>query len=83
MLQCRRGVFTVVSTCRGARACSDGALIACDASISMPNDPCDVPNRSACGTDRRTLLRCTNGVFQPAETCRNACLSTADRVLCQ
>ena len=43
----------------------------------------DGPKEIACAQDAKSLLRCVNGVYQVGEPCRNACLSTSGRVLCQ
>ena len=71
------------STCRGPRGCVVGAAVACDHSLAASGDACDDPGTLGCALDRRTMLRCQNGVFAAAETCRNACLASGGRVLCQ
>jgi hypothetical protein len=83
LLICRGGITVVASTCRGVRGCVEREAVACDSSMAMAGDPCDSPGSPSCGLDRKTMLRCVSGTFQPAETCRNACLSTSGRVLCQ
>jgi hypothetical protein len=83
LLVCRGGHYVVASTCRGVRGCQEGSAVACDTSVALAGDPCDNPGSVACGTDRRTLLRCLEGRYAFGETCRNACLSTRGRVLCQ
>jgi hypothetical protein len=83
LMICKQGHWAVASTCRGPRACSVGAAVACDHSIAAPSDSCEAASEMACSTDRKTLLRCSGGTYQPAETCRNGCLSTQGRLLCQ
>jgi hypothetical protein len=73
----------IVSTCRGTRGCVVGEAVDCDTSIALVGDPCDGPKEIACSTDNRSLLRCVNGVFRVGEPCRNVCLATKGRVLCQ
>lgn len=73
----------LVSSCRGARGCVIGDAVDCDSSIAVVGDPCDGPKAIACSTDNRQLLRCAGGVYQVGESCRNACLATKGRVLCQ
>ena len=80
---CRQGRTFLASTCRGPRACSVAAAVDCDHSIAQAGDPCEASTEIACGIDRKTLLRCAGGTYQPSESCRNACLSTQGRVLCQ
>ena len=80
---CRGGRTAIASTCRGARGCNVGNAIDCDHSIAVPGDPCDGPTEIACSDDRKALLRCANGAYRFGESCRNACLSTSGRVLCQ
>ncbi len=83
MLVCRGGRNVIASTCRGARGCTSGTAVACDHSLAAIGDPCDDPGTIGCATDRKTMVRCQNGVFAFAESCRNACLATGGRVLCQ
>lgn len=73
----------LASTCRGPRGCSVAAAVDCDHSVAIAGDACDGPKEIACSQDRRSLLRCVNGTYQFGEACRNACLSTSGRVLCQ
>jgi hypothetical protein len=80
---CRGGRTAIASTCRGSRGCNVGNAVDCDHSMALVGDPCDGPKEIACSQDSRSLLRCTNGVYQVGEPCRNACLSTSGRVLCQ
>ena len=80
---CRGGRTAIASTCRGARGCSVGNAVDCDHSVALVGDPCDGPKEIACAQDAKSLLRCVNGVYQVGEPCRNACLSTSGRVLCQ
>jgi hypothetical protein len=80
---CRGGRTAIASTCRGARGCSVGNAVDCDHSIAVIGDPCDGPKEIACSQDGKAVLHCTNGVYQFGEACRNACLSTSGRVLCQ
>lgn len=80
---CRGGRTVIASTCRGQRGCSVGQAVDCDHSVAAPGDPCESSTEIACSTDRRALLRCNGSVYQMAEPCRNACLSTSGRVLCQ
>jgi hypothetical protein len=83
MLQCRAGRFVLASTCRGPKACVDAQAIACDHTLAAPGDACDDQGGIACSMDRKSVVRCQNGVYLQAEACRNACLSTGSRVLCQ
>ena len=80
---CRGGRTVIASTCRGARGCSVAHAVDCDHSVALVGDPCDGPKEIACSQDAKALLRCVNGVYQVGEPCRNACLSTSGRVLCQ
>ncbi|OJY16292.1 MAG: hypothetical protein BGO98_29835 [Myxococcales bacterium 68-20] len=80
---CRGGRTAIASTCRGVRGCSVGNAVDCDHSVALVGDPCDGPKEIACAQDGKALLRCTNGVYQFGEACRNACLATKGRVLCQ
>ncbi|MBX3262005.1 MAG: DUF1962 domain-containing protein [Labilithrix sp.] len=80
---CRGGRTAIASTCRGVRGCSVGNAVDCDHSVALVGDPCDGPKEIACSQDGKALLRCANGVYQFSEPCRNACLSTSGRVLCQ
>ncbi|HVH45265.1 MAG TPA: hypothetical protein VM925_23090 [Labilithrix sp.] len=80
---CRGGRTVLASTCRGARGCTVGNAVDCDHSVAMIGDACDGPREIACSQDSKALLRCSNGVYQFAEACRNACLATSGRVLCQ
>jgi hypothetical protein len=80
---CRGGRAVLASTCRGARGCSVGNAVDCDHSVAAVGDACDGPKEIACSQDSKQLLRCANGVYQFGEACRNACLSTSGRVLCQ
>jgi hypothetical protein len=82
LTRCQGGRAVVVSTCRGPRGCTIGQAVDCDHSTAMVGDPCEGPKEIACSSDRKQLLRC-NGTYQPGEACRNACLSTQGRVLCQ
>lgn len=84
MLQCRGGRTAVASTCKGARRCTEGAAIACDASIADLGDPCDSEGKTACARDGRMRLRCTRGSFVAGEACAQvACMASNGRVLCQ
>jgi hypothetical protein len=80
---CRAGRVVIASTCRGARGCVVGGAVDCDHSVAQLGDPCEGPKEIACSLDGKQLLRCTNGAYQASEPCRNACLSTGGRVLCQ
>lgn len=80
---CRGGRAAIASTCRGARGCTSGNAVDCDHSIAMPGDPCESPKEIACSQDGKAVLRCASGVYQLGEVCRNACLATSGRVLCQ
>lgn len=80
---CRGGRTAIASTCRGARGCTIGDAVDCDHSVAAVSDPCESTKEIACATDSRTLLRCNGATYQASETCRNACLSTSGRVLCQ
>ncbi|MBX3210084.1 MAG: DUF1962 domain-containing protein [Labilithrix sp.] len=80
---CRAGRTAIASTCRGVRGCSIGNAIDCDHSVALVGDPCDGPKEIACSQDSKALLRCSNGVYQIGEACRNACLASSGRVLCQ
>ncbi|MBX3203178.1 MAG: DUF1962 domain-containing protein [Labilithrix sp.] len=80
---CRGGRTAIASTCRGVRGCAVGNAVDCDHSVALVGDPCDGPKEIACSQDGKALLRCTNGVYQVSEPCRNACLATSGRVLCQ
>lgn len=80
---CRGGRTAIASTCRGKGGCIDGNAVDCDHSVAMVGDPCESPKEIACSTDSRALLRCTGGVYRESEPCRNACLSTSGRALCQ
>ena len=80
---CRGGRAAMASTCRGARGCVVGQAVDCDHSLAAINDPCDGPKEIACSLDNKQLLRCSGGFYQVGESCRNACLATAGRVLCQ
>ncbi len=80
---CRGGRTVIASTCRGARGCSVGNAVDCDHSTALVGDPCDGPKEIACAQDAKSMLRCVNGTYQVGEACRNACLSTSGRVLCQ
>lgn len=80
---CRGGRTVIASTCRGQRGCSIGQAVDCDHSVANPGDPCESAKEIACSSDRRALLRCSGATYQFAESCRNACLSTSGRVLCQ
>lgn len=80
---CRGGRWTLASTCRGQRGCVSGTAVDCDHSVALVGDPCDGPKEIACSADGRALLRCSGGVYGVGEPCRNACLSTSGRVLCQ
>lgn len=85
LLRCHAGQSFVAGTCRGPKGCVVGDAIACDHSLALPGDACDEPNQGlACGMDRKTFLRCDpRRIYVATETCRNACLSTGGRVLCQ
>ena len=72
---CRGGRTAIASTCRGVRGCSVGNAVDCNHSVALVGDPCDGPNEIACAQDGKALLRCSSGVYQFGEACRNACLS--------
>jgi hypothetical protein len=80
---CRGGRTALASTCRGQRGCAVGNAVDCDHSVAMAGDPCESPKEIACSMDSKALLRCAGTVYQVSEPCRNACLSTGGRVLCQ
>ena len=83
LLVCRGGRAVISSTCRGPRSCAVGTAVSCDHSTAIAGDPCDDQGALACAGDRATTLRCQNGVFVPAEQCRNGCFAAGTRVLCQ
>ncbi len=80
---CRGGRTIIASTCRGAKGCVSGSAVNCDHSVAAVGDPCEAPTEIACSTDKKQLLRCVGSRYQVGEPCRNACLSTGGRVLCQ
>jgi len=80
---CRGGRTALASTCRGQRGCSVANAVDCDHSVANAGDPCESTKEIACSMDSKTLLRCNGAAYQFGEPCRNACLSTGGRVLCQ
>lgn len=71
MLVCQNGVFAVQRFCRGAGGCAlKSGSPTCDASLSIPGDPCGTVGQVVCAIDGQSELICQGGSFQRGRSCR-------------
>ena len=76
--------------CGGPTGCRlDGRMIWCDQSLASENDLCLAPHTTqfgdgACTPDRKAMLACTNGRFQPVSSCHGpqGCKHDAGKIAC-
>jgi hypothetical protein len=76
-LVCRNGWFVPLSYCRGPDGCSQpvaSTLPLCDTRVAKTDEPCDTNTmqwkQRSCSVDGATLLRCDDGHWAIASTCR-------------
>jgi hypothetical protein len=77
MLVCRVGKFELHRYCRGEYGCFlKGETPSCDATLSLPGDPCGIPGQVVCAIDGKSELVCQGGVFTKSLSCKNGCTVT-------
>lgn len=85
LLGCEKNHWKTVEKCLGQNGCVANAKGAkCDNSISEAGAPCQQENTYACGTDGKTLLRCTQKKLVPSATCpgRYGCRRQFEKIEC-
>jgi DNA-directed RNA polymerase subunit RPC12/RpoP len=82
-LRCQAGHFAVIATCRGPDGCTvtpsktgSGYTLSCDDHVADVGDPCFDTERTACSSDKKTLLTCTAQRFVVHRACRRGCKVT-------
>jgi hypothetical protein len=79
-LRCQGGRYAVVATCKGPDGCTltpakggDEYTLTCDDHIADVGDPCFDATRTACSSDKRSLLACTAQRFAVDRACKKEC----------
>jgi hypothetical protein len=74
MLECVRGTFIKKLDCFGEKACErDNHHIYCDASLADVGAVCNKFDAPACSKDKKSMLRCTGGVWKMDKACGKGC----------
>jgi hypothetical protein len=80
-LHCQAGRFAVIASCKGPDGCTlspaqhgQGYTLSCDDHVADVGDPCFDAERTACSSDKKSLLTCTAHRFVVHRTCRRACM---------
>jgi hypothetical protein len=85
-LACVAGKYAIRATCKGPDGCTlspakhGNSTISCDDHIADIGDPCFDGERTACGTDHKSLLTCTAQKYVVDRTCKGpkGCTMTKD-----
>jgi hypothetical protein len=73
-LKCTLHKWEVARFCRGGGGCTnDEDSVVCDESIAEIDDPCAIPGRLACSSDKKNELICQGGRFALSRACKNQC----------
>ena len=79
-LRCQAGHFVVTATCKGPDGCTltpakkgEGYTLSCDDHVADVGDPCFDTERTACSSDKKTLLTCTAQRFAVDHACKGGC----------
>jgi hypothetical protein len=79
-LRCQAGRFAVLASCKGPDGCTltpaskgKGYTLSCDDHVADVGDPCFDADRTACSSDKKSLLTCTAQRFVVHHACRRGC----------
>lgn len=79
-LRCVANHFAVANTCKGPDGCTlspngkgQGYTLSCDDHVADVGDPCAGADRTACSSDKKSFLVCTQQKFVVEKSCKRGC----------
>ena len=85
ILTCKGGTMTQASLCRGPKKCdASGDKVKCDMDVAAAGDVCEsgMDGKFACGTDMKSILKCSGGKFVADRKCYGGCVIGGDDLEC-